>query len=284
MTLFLGIDGGGSGCRAAIADASGRVLGHGAAGPANAWSDPEGARRNLLAAAASALEDSGAGAGLGDLHAVLGLAGANVPRVGAHLAEELPFALCRIESDAVIAVRGALGRDDGVVAALGTGAVYGVQRAGSIRTIGGWGFVFGDQGSGARIGRALLEDALLAHDGVLPTTPLLAEVIAGAGGPGELVAEARDATPADFAARVPAVIAAAELGDAAALRILADAEADVIRSIDALRDASTLPVCFLGGIGRGHYALRLAGRYGAAIRPPAGSALDGALALARELE
>jgi glucosamine kinase len=283
MTLFLGIDGGGSGCRAAIADASGRAIGHGAAGPANAWSDPEGARRNLLAAAASALEDSGSGAGLGDLHAVLGLAGANVPRVGAHLAEDLPFARCRIETDATIAVRGALGTDDGVVAALGTGAVYGVQRAGKIRTIGGWGFVIGDQGSGAWIGRALLEEALLAHDSILPSTPLLASVITGAGGPGELVAEARDATPADFAARVPAVIAAADLGDAAALRIFAAAEDAVIRSIDALRDASMLPVCFLGGLG-GHYAIRLAERYSSAIRPPAGTALDGALALARDLE
>jgi glucosamine kinase len=112
---------------------------------------------------------------------------------------------------------------------------------------------------------------------------LLASVIAGAGGPGELVAEARDATPADFAARVPAVIAAADLGDAAALRIFAAAEAAVIRSIDTLRDAGKLPVCFLGGLG-GHYAIRLAARYGAAFRPPAGTALDGALALARDLE
>ena len=34
MPLFLGIDGGGTGCRAVVADATGRVLGTGAAGPA----------------------------------------------------------------------------------------------------------------------------------------------------------------------------------------------------------------------------------------------------------
>ena len=35
MSLFLGIDGGGTGCRAVLADAQGRQLGLGAAGPAN---------------------------------------------------------------------------------------------------------------------------------------------------------------------------------------------------------------------------------------------------------
>ena len=282
MTLILGIDGGGSGCRAVIADRSGRVLGHGAAGPANAWTDPDGARRNLLAAVEAALSETGSGAGPNELHAVLGLAGANVPGVAERLAAGLPFARCRIETDAAIAIRGALGRDDGVVAALGTGSVYGVQRDGRIRTIGGWGFVIGDQGSGARIGRALLEDALLAHDGLLDTTPLLEGVVAAAGGPGELVAEARDAAPADFAARVPAVIAAADRGDPAARRILDDAEAAVTRAIDRLRDGGTLGVCFIGGLGS-LYAARMARRYGAAIRSPAGSALDGALAMAREL-
>lgn len=282
MTLFLGIDGGGSGCRAVIANASGRVLGHGAGGPANAWTDPDGARHNLLAAAQAALAEMGSGARLEDLHAVLGLAGANIPRVAERLVAGLPFRRCRIETDASIAIRGALGCADGIVAALGTGSIYGVQRARRVRTIGGWGFVIGDQGSGARIGRAVLEDALLAHDGLLPDTPFLAGIIAGAGGPGELVAEARDATPAEFAARVPAVIAAADLGDTAASRILANADAAVMRAIDTLLDGGTLPVCFIGGLGR-HFAARLAGRYGKAIRAPVGTALDGAIALAREL-
>ena len=44
MALFLGIDGGGTGCRAAVADASGRILGTGVAGPANLTSDPAGTR------------------------------------------------------------------------------------------------------------------------------------------------------------------------------------------------------------------------------------------------
>ena len=78
MTLYLGVDGGGTGCRAAVADAAGRVLGQGAAASANIWTDPEGARANILAAAQAALDAAATGAGSASSSAVLGLAGANV--------------------------------------------------------------------------------------------------------------------------------------------------------------------------------------------------------------
>ena len=165
MDLYLGVDGGGSGCRAAVADAGGRILGRGDGGPANVWSDPEGARASILAAAGAALAAAGGGR-LADLRAVLGVAGANVPEAAARLAADLPFAAARIESDAFVSLKGALGDDDGVVAAIGTGSVYGVQRGGGVRMIGGWGFLLGDQGSGAGSAGSLLEAALLAHDGL----------------------------------------------------------------------------------------------------------------------
>ena len=43
------------------------------------------------------------------------------------------------------------------MAILGTGTAYMVRKDGASRAIGGWGFQVGDQGSGARIGRDLLE-------------------------------------------------------------------------------------------------------------------------------
>ena len=76
MRLYLGIDGGGTGCRAALADADGRVIGRGEAAAANIWTDPEGALGNILDAARAAMAearleadllgaDRGAGAGRG---------------------------------------------------------------------------------------------------------------------------------------------------------------------------------------------------------------------------
>jgi glucosamine kinase len=283
MRLFLGIDGGGTGCRAAVADAEGRVLGRGEAASANIASDPEGARANIVSAARAALDASGTGAGLGDLVATLGLAGANVRAAVERLEGRLPFARTRIETDAAIALRGAHGREDGIAATCGTGSVFAAQRGGAVTTVGGWGLVLGDQGSGARLGRTLLETALLAHDGLVPSTALLAQVVAEADGPDGLVDFAQGASPADFARHAPRVVAAAAEGDAAAERILAEPTAWVAASIDRLAGDDPLPIVFHGGLGA-VFAARLAERYAGRVRAAKGSALDGALDMASEME
>jgi glucosamine kinase len=283
MQLFLGVDGGGTGCRAAVADAAGAILGRGAAASANILSDPEGARANILAAARSALAGAGAGDEFEDVRAVLGLAGANVATAVARLRAGLPFAHVAVESDAVIALKGALGEGDGIAATIGTGSVFARQQGGVVAMIGGWGFVLGDQGSGARMGRALLEAALLAHDGLGAATPLMGTLIAEAGGPEALVAFARTAAPADFAAFAPRIVAAAGAGDPVAGAILDEAAEAVGAAIARLQTEPPLPVCFLGGLGP-VFAERLAPRYSGLTRAPLGSALDGALALARRLE
>ncbi len=278
MELFLGIDGGGTGCRAAIADLEGHVLGRGQAGPANIWTDPEGALASVLSAAAAAAEQ--ASAKPAQLRAVLGLAGANMAGTGARLAERLPFAAVRVETDALVALKGALGGADGIAATLGTGSVFGVQRGGVARILGGWGFLLGDQGGGARIGRAVFEAALLAHDGLIEATPLLRSLLAEMGGAAAIVAFGQRAAPADFAREVPRVLSAEAAGDPAARAIMLDAAASVASAIDRLQADGPVPVCFLGGLGP-EFGARLASRYPGMIRPPKGTGLDGALAMAR---
>lgn len=274
MTLFLGIDGGGTGCRAAVVDAAGHVLGQGQAGPANINSDFDGALGNILAATRAALGTGGAD--MTRLHAVLGLAGANMPNAAARLTAALPFASTQVKSDALIAVAGALRATDGVVAAVGTGSVFAVQRAGRIRQIGGWGFALGDEGSGAWLGRALLARALRATDGFVPVTAVLRATLDAHGGPAGVVSFAQTARPADFAALAPTITAS---GDPAAQAIMAQATADVADAIDLLQGDDVLPVVFLGGLGA-VYADRLTGRW--PIQAPLGNSLDGALWLARQ--
>lgn len=278
--LLLGIDGGGSGCRAVVADARGRVLGTGTGGPANIVSDPDGSLAAVTDAARGAMAAAGAGEDLSRLVAVLGLAGANVTDAAAAFRARLPFGRARVENDVVIAARGALGAGDGIVASLGTGSVYALQRAGRMRLAGGWGIVLGDHGSGARIGRDLYEAAVLAHDGFVPMTPLLAETLAEGGGVEAIVALTRHAVPAVLAAVAPRVLARPD--DPAAARILADADAAIVRALDHLEAGGKLPIVFTGGLGP-VFAARLASRYAGLVRPAQGSALDGALALARDL-
>lgn len=274
MQLFLGIDGGGTGCRAAVADAAGLILGRGTAGPANIASDPLGAAANILAAAEVALAQAGGGAVRA---AGLGLAGANAAGAPERLREVLPYPRIAVVTDGITAVKGALGASDGVVAALGTGSVFAVQRAGMIRQIGGRGLVLGDEASGAWIGRAVLSQALRAVDGFVAMTPLLAALVEERGGPDGVVAFSLRARPADFAALAPRVV---ESDDPAARAVMARAEADVVEAVTVLRGAEDLPVVFLGGLGP-VFAARMAGRF--PLRAAMGTALDGALMLAREV-
>lgn len=274
MALYLGIDGGGTGCRAAVADASGRVLGRGEAGPANIASDLAGAQANILAAAGQAL--AGSGIALSALSAGLGLAGANAAGVAVRLRAVLPFARLRIETDAVAAVKGALGTGDGIVVALGTGSVFARQRAGQIQQIGGWGLMLGDEGSGAWLGRALLSAVLAAVDGLGPVTPFLTRVLDDNGGKEGVIARSLAARPAEFAALAPGLWSS---DDPAARSLLDRGTAHVAAAIAVLQSDPPLPVSFIGGLGPA-YAARLADRW--TIIPARGSALDGALLLARE--
>ena len=273
--LFLGLDGGGTGCRAALADLNGTVIARAEGGPANIASDPDRARDNILSTLMATLRAAGAepvGLCLG-----LGLAGANMAGASARLAAGLPFSRLRIETDAVAAALGALGGADGIVAAIGTGSVFAVVEGGHVRQIGGWGFVLGDEGSGAVIGRAILSAALRADDGHLAMTPLLDRLLREHGGPAGIVAFAQTARPADFGRLAPDVLASP---DPAALAVMTAAAAEVASSIDLLQAGRALPVVFTGGLGP-TYLARLAGRW--VTRDAVGTALDGALMLARGL-
>jgi glucosamine kinase len=173
-------------------------------------------------------------------------------------------------------VKGALGARDGIVGALGTGSVFAAQVGGVIRQIGGWGLVLGDEGSGAWLGRALLREVLRAAEGFRAPTPLLQAVLAEHGGVEGVIAFSLAARPVEFAALAPRIVGA---DDPAARDLLAAAVEDVARSIAVLQTNPPLPVTCIGGLGA-VYAERLADRW--TIAPPQGSALDGALMLARE--
>ncbi|WP_151719571.1 BadF/BadG/BcrA/BcrD ATPase family protein [Gemmobacter serpentinus] len=277
MAIFLGIDGGGTGCRAALADGSGRILGTGMAGPANVNTDLAATRDNILAATEQARRTAGLDSAPHDMVAVLGLAGANVTAAARALADSLPFARLRIVTDAITATKGALGDGDGIVAAIGTGSVLTTCRAGHVQQFGGRGFLLGDEGSGAVLGRTLLARALRAEDGFVPMTPLLAELLVELGGIEGVIRFAKDARPAQFAEFAPRITGS---DDPAALTIFDSAAEELAGMIDHLQRQGPLPVVFLGGLGT-RYGARLAGRW--PVQMPQGNGLDGALRLAIEL-
>lgn len=277
MGLFIGIDGGGTGCRAIVADASGQVLARSEAGPANIASDPEGALQNILLCAEAAFRTAvgaGAEAAMRTAQAGLGLAGANALGAAETLAAGLPFRTIRIETDALAAARGALGRDDGILAALGTGSVFVRQVAGVPRQFGGWGLILGDEGSGARLGRSALTLAMRAQEGMADATPFLTDLVARHGGPEGVIAFSIAARPTDFGKLAPEIIGSP---DPACLALWQDSVADVTRILEALQPPVPLPVTFIGGLGAA--TAQALTRF--PQRAAQGGALDGALMLAR---
>src|SRR3954471_5796218 len=121
--LYLGVDGGGTGCRARVEDAVGRVLGTGFAGPA---STRQGIERSW-AAIRTACEIAVSEAGLSEqavARLVVGIGVAGFNRKGAReafLGLPHPFASIAFATDGLAACLGAHGGHDGGVVIDGTG-------------------------------------------------------------------------------------------------------------------------------------------------------------------
>lgn len=281
MTLVLGIDGGGTGCRAALAMADGRVIGRGRSGAANIRTDLTGARASIVEAAGLAFLDAGQDEALiAETPALLGLAGSNVGTYSQQLEAILPFRKSIVTSDALVSLEGAVGTGDGAIAALGTGTVYMVRHDGKERSVGGWGFLVGDQGSGARIGRDLLEETLLAYDGIAQSSELTRAVLAVfRNAPSDVVEFTTTAKPGDFGGFAPMVFDHAAKGDPVAENILVRAVHFIEESLRVMELRPGDPLCLLGGLAP-LYEPRLPEHIRASIRPPLQDALGGAVSMA----
>jgi len=271
----LGIDGGGSGTRAALLLGGRRH--EAAAGPCNVTSGFAEAVASLETVYAGLAAAAGAEvAALKALPAHLGLAGVTGDEIARRVAAALGLARARVTDDLPPTVAGALGGQDGAVASVGTGSFIGAQRGGRIARVGGWGFVLGDQASGAWLGRRAAEAALLAADGIGPSGALTEAVLARFGGsPAALVAFSFAARPADFAGLAPLVAEAAGQGDALALALAGEGTDYLRRGLAALGHRPGDVLVLAGGLA-GFYAPRI----GLPVTPAAGTALDGALRLA----
>jgi glucosamine kinase len=283
--ILVGVDGGGTRCRARARWPDGTPIGECVTGTANILAGVETARDNIVAAVEGALVAGGlSGADLGRCLVGLGLAGANIPDLSERfLASDLPFARTALEMDAWIACRGAHPDGNGAIAILGTGTAYVVQTGGIFVTVGGWGFHLGDQGSGAWLGHMAMRQAVLAHDALVPSTGLTDTLLAQFDGkPDRMVTFCKTALPRDYGTFAPLVFERAAAGDAIASALLAEATRDIEVALNRLVQLGAARISLLGGLAP-LYAERLSPGIAAHVAPPAGDALDGALVLAATL-
>lgn len=262
MTDFVaGIDGGGSKTRVILSDMEGNhvsdVVG---GGSAMAPGRGDHSAEVIASLVRMAMNEAGFNQGRPKL-LVAGVAG--VGRLAENRAltaalEDLEIAdEVVVHGDGEIALTDAFGAGAGIILISGTGSIaYGRSPARVLARCGGWGPAFGDEGSGAWIGRKALAIVASAADGREPATALTGAVLTAAqvNHVEELIPWGIAATPKELAALAPVVFNAASAGDPRANSLVGLAVEELVLHLRALAvklfgdDRASIPVAFSGGL------------------------------------
>jgi len=249
-TFYLGVDGGGTRCRARLETAEGQVLGQGLSGPASMRFGFEAARESIMAATRQALSEAGLTEGaLADTYAGIGLAGTG--QLGARAALEAwrhPFAGAWFEGDGYLAYLGAFGGGDGGIVVCGTGSIGITYDEHTIR-VGGYGFPVSDEGSGAHIGLNAIRYALRTLDGRAKSTEFANEILERfSSDPAVVIRWSETASATDYAAFAAIVIKHAAAGEPAATNLLRDAAVHIAGLVEAVLARGAPRVALVGGL------------------------------------
>lgn len=162
-----------------------------------------------------------------------------------------------VETDASIALADAFGDRSGVLLISGTGSIaFGRSPSGMLARCGGWGPIFGDEGSGAWIGRRALSVVASAHDGREPETALTGAILTAAqvNEVEQLIPWAIAADRETLAALAPSVLAMAMQDDVRANSIVDMAVEELVLHVRALAkrlfvdDRAAFDLALAGGL------------------------------------
>jgi N-acetylglucosamine kinase-like BadF-type ATPase len=202
-----------------------------------------------------------------------------------------------VTHDGLIALSGALGGEDGIVAIAGTGSFVFGRRDGQTMRAGGWGYLFGDEGSAFWIAKQALRSALRFEEGWGVETRLHSKLLEASGARRANEVLHLFYTPEWPRLRVARLAAevdqAAKFGDQAALMILHDAGDQLAEFVSAIRrtlwpKGSEVPASYIGGVFRSPAVLsrfqdRLEESGELRVHPPVWGAEVGALVEAYRL-
>ncbi|WP_299075289.1 BadF/BadG/BcrA/BcrD ATPase family protein [uncultured Paraglaciecola sp.] len=249
---FIGVDGGGTKCKARVESADGQVIGEGLSGPANPVQGLQPALDSILDASQQAIANAGLAAdSIALCHGVLGLAGVNLPFYRQQVQQWAhPFASCHVTTDLYIASMGAHNGQDGAIIIAGTGFNAGMIKQQQYMGIGGHGFILGDNGSGARIGVEAIRSTLEYLDGIRQESPLLLDIMAKlkAKNANAIVEQAIDQSPGYYAQFAPLVFEHAKGNDPAALQIITAVAHFISRIVKRLQQDEPARCAMIGGI------------------------------------
>lgn len=248
---YLGIDGGGTKTAMALADASGKLLRtHRCAGCNPVDIGMENARKVLSDGIREILRDIPTSC----VSLFAGIAGGTTgdhrQLLGDHF-RSLGFHRVNNHNDAQNAIAAGLKGQDGVLAILGTGSIVYAVSGETRHRIGGYGYLFGDAGSGYQLGNLGIQAAFAATDGSGPATCLrsMVEEKAGASFP-ENIAAFYKGGKRFIASFAPLVLEACRAGDTVALGVLEAAMAAFAPQLTAAARLvkDTDPIVLTGGV------------------------------------
>jgi len=226
---FFGIDGGGTHSRLALVDREGKVLARSEAGSTNIYSV---AKDEVFANISTLLDSALKSAGLNIQDVAAGCFGsAGLGRAGEQklfraffdslLGKDFPVKLC---TDGEILLCGGLESLEGYCLIAGTGSIaLGRSKVGVLVRSGGHGYMLGDEGSAAWIGRTAIARTLRSLEDRDISTGMLPFILEAAGlaESNELIKYVHhDTDKAKIAGLAPVVTQAARKGDPLALDIL----------------------------------------------------------------
>ncbi|QDP01882.1 N-acetylglucosamine kinase [Thalassotalea sp. PS06] len=250
--LYLGIDGGGSKCKAVIVDAEMQCLGEGIAGAANPFHSVDNAQQSIVDAALLALADAGLEQSqINQLIAGVGLAGVNIPKYFDLMnAWQHPFKEMHLATDLHIACLGAHNGDNGAIMICGTGSVGYVSCNGDSLIVGGHGFPQGDTCSGAWLGLQAVQKVLLAADDLGAQTTLTKRIYRALGclDSNDLVSCLSGQGATYYARLAIHVFDAADEGDLVAQQILAQASNYFTAVFNKLMAKEPARISLIGGL------------------------------------
>jgi len=200
-------------------------------------------------------------------------------------------------SDAEIALRGAFGKDAGIMLIAGTGTItLGKNKQGDLIRSGGWGIEIDDEGSGAWIGKKGLSACVKAIDGRGIQTSLLHKLAdrypqISLKFPRTIVSAFMDKV-FEYHHLTQMVLEEAENGDSVCLEIVKEAAERLHENIMAVAKnmpGIPLPVSFLGGLLENNTLIarellnKIKEKDSFNVVEPKGTALDGAIEYCLEL-
>ena len=286
FSYLIGVDGGGTGTRLALADEHGVELLRATAGPSGLINGAESAWNAIMLAMVAAFAALGKPVPpLAQLAIGLGLAGVHNSQWASQFADQNPgFGILRLDTDGYTTVLGAHQGQPGGIVAIGTGSVAeALLPDGQRCEVGGWGFPCGDEASGAWMGIQAVNHIQQVLDGRLAGSAFSLAVIQHCGGGRVAVFHwLGQATQRHYAQLAPLVLAHAGQGnDAVAENILQQAGKEIAKMAYALDKTNTLPIALCGGLAESLEAY-VPAELRSRLVVPAGDAVAGALLLIKK--